>query len=102
MASGGVNLSAGASVTPQAFTPELWTALLAEGAIIEVSAPKPSPVADYEKSTTGMIEVEATGAALRLATANGIDLADYHDIGTGQDGRITLSDVKGILNDRTN
>lgn len=36
LASGGVNLRARQPVTPGAFTPQLWQALLNEGAIVEV------------------------------------------------------------------
>ena len=49
LAGGGVNLDARQPVTPQAFTPELWARLVAEGVVVEVGErPLPATAPDLD------------------------------------------------------
>lgn len=49
LANGGVNLDARQPVTPQAFTPELWARLVAEGVVVEVGErPLPATAPDLD------------------------------------------------------
>ena len=58
LAGGGVNLDARQPVTPQAFTPELWARLVAEGVVVEVGQrPLPADTPDLD-----MMDVDALKA----------------------------------------
>ena len=58
LAGGGVNLDARQPVTPQAFTPELWARLVAEGVVVKVGQrPLPADTPDLD-----MMDVDALKA----------------------------------------
>lgn len=79
--SNGLTRRARQPVAPGEFPPALWAAMLADGTVVEVpDTPLPAK------------EVEATDAAVKLAEALGLDLADI--AGRGEGGRVLVSDVR--------
>lgn len=75
----------------------LIRSLLAEGLIVPEAD---APVVEVEVEEVEVVEEEAddiniTLKARQLAEGAGLDLADI--VGTGQEGRITVDDVKGVL-----
>ena len=70
LAKGGVSLRARQPVTEQAFTPEHWRALLADGAVVAVEdAPEPEAEAETAVKSLADMDIDELKA---LADKNGV------------------------------
>lgn len=58
LAENGVNLGARQPVSPQAFTPQVWAALLVEGVVVEVDE-RPLEAAPIDLDALGIDELKA-------------------------------------------
>jgi pyruvate/2-oxoglutarate dehydrogenase complex dihydrolipoamide acyltransferase (E2) component len=91
LARGGVSLSASSPpVLEHSFTPDLLARLVKDGAL-ELIEDEPE-TAVIENS-----EANATKSAIELADEHGLQL--WSVTGTGKGGRITLSDVRALVED---
>lgn len=57
----------------------------------------PEPIAPTPKPEGGNHIIDATAAAIRLAAKHGIDLVALDGQGTGENGRILVSDVRALV-----